>query len=117
MPTNTTRPDWLASLQVGDEVCLTDGRTPEVARVTRITPTRRFQVTRGTFKVDLNTEGLQTGKRSWYPYRIEPLTAKVLEQIERRGLLDSLGRVKWMEWPTETLRQVKALLEEHGLAA
>jgi hypothetical protein len=99
--------NWLASLQVGDEVCwYSRWHGYRIAKIERITPTRQIKIGPYTFKN--GTCGTDWQSR----YRLEPVTDKVREAIRYGELSGKVNGFKFTNCTLEQLERVAAIIDE-----
>lgn len=105
---------WLDSLKVGDVVCynaLNFGRKFIVARVEKITPTRRFVI--GGLKFNNNGSHRLS---DYHSYSIEPYTDKIKNEEEYRKIYQivvnkthDMSKLSFMQ-----LKAIKEILEDES---
>lgn len=103
------RQEWLDSLQVGDEVVVSSSYRTYIAKIDRITPTRRFKIGNVTFK----PTGTETGQ-SWSLRSIWEATPERREEINRGCMIGKLTNVKWHTCTTDQLKAIINILEVTG---
>jgi hypothetical protein len=119
------RSAWLATLKVGDKVCMADGRgwgarTYTIYTIERVTATQlissKCNVLGAPYEIRFRRKnGYIVGSDS-YAY-IEPLTDDVLEANERARLEAWISRIKPNSLSMECLRAMKQAHDQNGGAA
>jgi len=96
---------WLASLQVGDEVCYHsrwNGYT--IIKIEKITPTRQIKTTFGhVFKGGYSRDS---------GYTIKPITDEVRSAVRRGNLLGKVNNFEFTKCNLEQLERVAAIIDE-----
>lgn len=107
--TNEQRKQWLATLNIGDEVAFRAGfeNSWYLATIDRITPTRRFFCGGRQFDNNGRCRGDNYGAAS-----IEPVTQEVRDAVRNRKIVRRLRDVVWSNLSLDSLRRIVAILDE-----
>lgn len=100
---------WLASLQIGSEVCCHRGfGVPIIDKVSEITPSGRIKVGRMIF----NPDGWQRGGDRWHRCFLMPVTTDSRQKAQRERVARLLLRVKSDKIPASLLNEVESVLKK-----
>jgi hypothetical protein len=108
------REEWLLSLKEGDLVALESGswgyKNFNLQRISKITPTRRFNLDNGR-KFDNN--GFLMGHKDQWTSRpaIRPYDQYVKDHLEREALLLTISRMNTKDLHLDQLRAIVKVLE------
>lgn len=108
------RKKWLDGLKVGDSVAIrNDGygiTRYRIANIEKITPTRKFIISR----IKFDNRGNEITKNGMWRIKgeIVPVTDDVLSSINRETALSFINSCKFSEYDNETIFQVYGLLNQ-----
>jgi hypothetical protein len=99
-------------VKVGDELAFRVGFSGNyvIHRVEKVTPSGRSKCGPYELNADLSVRG-KVGRGYWGPYRAEPVTAEVRENVERNKLLARVTNANWFSLDTVSLGLVVSILD------
>jgi hypothetical protein len=113
--------DWLDGLKVGDEVAVNCGKYSNadyrIAKITKITPSRRFGLDCFSNMV-FDNEGKERANNSTWssPYRIVPVTNEIKNFLARRESLEKIKEIRFEKLTLDQMIRIIAVAEELELA-
>lgn len=105
----TSKADWLARLQVGDEVIVQTSRLGSkgwLTTVARFTATLIVTANNSQFR---RRDGDEPGRSGYHGRWLEEPTAKARAAIRHHTLVDAMKQIPWEELPLATLEAVVEL--------
>lgn len=103
------RTQWLAALNTGDEVAYRIAWNWTIAKVRRVSPTRRFTLNNGT---TVNTDGSIRGNNHFY---IRPVTDSIRMSIWRSGAIQKARvHLKIDKLSNENLKVLLRMIDEQS---
>jgi hypothetical protein len=99
-------------VKVGDELAFRLGFSGNyvIRRVEKITPSGRIKCGSYELNADLSVRG-KVARGCWGPYRAEPVTAEIRENVERNKLLARVTNANWFSLDTVSLGLVVSILD------
>lgn len=105
------RQQWLNNLKVGDEVFVKNQYHARICRITKMTPTRRMEVSEWA-STKFDKSGNQMGE-SWNSLTIYPVTDEVRDQLKRNELISFFKYdLQWKTLKTQQLLDIMKIIQE-----